>query len=307
MFLEEICQASLMFVKQMAYKKQLKLSLELAPEITTIVADQRRVKQILVNLLSNAVKFTPERGFIRLEVKNHDTEHSVRFAVIDSGIGIDTAALSWLFNPFEQIVSEFADQLEGTGLGLALVKQLVELHGGSVTVTSQIGQGNCFTVILPLGHAVDSIIPEQTIEATVVLSPITKPSIQHDSPLILIVEDNPNNIEIVFDYLTAFGYRVKVAYTGIKALTALTEARPSLILMDIQMPGMDGLETTKRIRANPEYQDLPIIAVTALTMPGDREQCLAIGMNEYLSKPINLRHLLQLVQQFSTKDIRDDS
>jgi PAS domain S-box-containing protein len=305
--IEEICQASLMFVKQLAYKKQLQLSLELAPEVTTIVADQRRIKQILVNLLSNAVKFTPERGSIRLEVKQSDVEHSVSFVVIDSGIGIETAALARLFNPFEQIATEFTSQLEGTGLGLALVKQLVELHGGSVTVTSQIGQGSCFTVTLPLGHAVEPIIPEKTIEETVVLSPITKPSVQHDSPLILIVEDNPNNIEIVFDYLTTFGYRVKVAYTGIEALTALTEARPSLILMDIQMPGMDGLETTKRIRANPEYQDLPIIAVTALTMPGDREQCLAVGMNEYLSKPINLRHLLQLVQQFSTKDIQDDS
>jgi PAS domain S-box-containing protein len=311
--IEEICQASLMFVKQLAYQKQLKLILEVAPQITTIIADQRRVKQILVNLLSNAVKFTPEKGSIQLEVKQNDTEHSVSFAVIDTGIGIETAALARLFNPFEQVTSEFATQLEGTGLGLALVKQLAELHGGSVTVTSQIGQGSCFTVILPLGQPVEPVTLEKTIEEAKiveeaeVLSPITEPSVQHNSPLILIVEDNPNNIEIIFDYLTTFGYRVKAAYTGIEALTALTEERPSLILMDIQMPGMDGLETAKRIRANQEYQDLPIIAVTALTMPGDRERCLAIGMNEYLSKPINLRHLLQLVKQFSTKDIHDDS
>ena len=309
--IEEICQASLVFVKQLAYQKQLKLTLELAPQITTIIADQRRIKQILVNLLSNAVKFTPANGSIRLEVTKNDAERYVSFAVIDTGIGIETAALARLFNPFEQVASEFASQLEGTGLGLALVKQLAELHGGSVTVTSQIGQGSCFTVILPLDQLIEPMAEKpaeeaKTVEKTMVLSSITEPAVQN-SPLILIVEDNPNNVEIIFDYLTTFGYRVKAAYTGIEALTVLTEERPSLILMDIQMPGMDGLETTKRIRANPEYQNLPIIAVTALTMPGDREQCLAIGMNEYLSKPINLRHLLQLVKQFSTKDIHDDS
>ena len=304
--IEEICQASLMFVKQLAYQKQLRLTLELAPKITTIFADQRRVKQILINLLSNAVKFTPKKGSIRLEVKKNDAEHYVSFAVIDTGIGIDKTALTRLFNPFEQVTSEFANQLEGTGLGLALVKQLAELHGGSVTVTSQIGQGSCFTVILPLGYQIESVVTEEPFDKREeVVSAIL--ATDNNLPLILIVEDNPNNIEIIFDYLTAFGYRIKVAHTGIEALTALTEERPSLILMDIQMPGMDGLETTKRIRANPEYQDLPIIAVTALTMPGDREQCLAIGMNEYLSKPINLRHLLQLVKQFSTKDIHDDS
>ena len=304
--IEEICQASLVFVKQLAYKKQINLTLEVAPEVTTMVADQRRIKQILVNLLSNAVKFTPEKGLIRLEVKKDNTEHVVSFAVMDTRIGIEKVALARLFNPFEQIASEFSSQLEGTGLGLALVKQLAELQGGSVTVTSQIGQGSCFTVVLPLNHPVEPLNANKLAGKKVVSLPSTQ-SVYNDSPLILIVEDNPNNIEIIFDYLTAFGYRIKVAHTGIEALTALIEERPRLILMDIQMPGMDGLETTQRIRANPEYQDLPIIAVTALTMPGDREQCLAIGMNEYLSKPVNLRHLLQLIKQFSTRDTHDDS
>lgn len=305
--IEEICQASLVFVKQLAYKKQINLTLEVALEVTTMVADQRRIKQILVNLLSNAVKFTPEKGSIRLEVKKDNAGHAMSFAVIDTGIGIEKAALTRLFNPFEQIASEFSSQLEGTGLGLALVKQLAELQGGSVTVTSQIDQGSCFTVVLPLNHQlVEPLNTDKLMGKKVVSLPSTQ-SVYNNSPLILIVEDNPNNIEIIFDYLTAFGYRIKVAHTGIEALTALTEERPSLILMDIQMPGMDGLETTQRIRANPEYQDLPIIAVTALTMPGDREQCLAIGMNEYLSKPVNLRQLLQLIKQFSTRDTHDDS
>lgn len=302
----EVCQASLMFVKQLAYKKQIKLTLELAPEVTTMLADQRRVKQILVNLLSNAVKFTPEKGSIRLEVKKNNTEPTVSFAVIDTGIGIEKSALSRLFNPFEQVNSEITKQLEGTGLGLALVKQLTELQGGSVTVTSQMGQGSCFTVVLPLGHPIEPVVTDQIVGKEVIWLPTTPPVHPH-SLLILIVEDNPSNVEIIVDYLTAFSYRIKVAHTGIEALTALTEERPILILMDIQMPGMDGLETTQRIRANPEYQDLPIIAVTALTMPGDREQCLAIGMNEYLSKPVNLRQLLQLIKQFSTRDTHDDS
>ena len=304
--IDEICQASLAFVKQLAHKKQIKLILELVPEVTIMVADQRRVKQILVNLLSNAVKFTPEKGLIRLEVKQNNTENTVIFAVRDTGIGIEKSALSRLFNPFEQVNSELTQQLEGTGLGLALVKQLAELHGGSVTVTSQVDQGSCFMVELPLGYPNEPVITEEATVEEIIASPTT-PAVHHYSPLILIVEDNPNNVEIMVDYLTAFNYRTKVAHTGIEALTYLTEERPLLILMDIQMPGMDGLETTQRIRANPEYQDLPIIAVTALTMPGDQERCLAIGMNEYLSKPINLRHLLQLIKKFSTKDTHDDS
>ncbi len=290
----DICQASLIFIKELAHKKQLQVTSKIDGEVNTLYADVRRVKQILINLLNNAVKFTPEGGSIMLEVTSIAEKKAVSFSVIDTGIGIAQEDMPRLFKSFEQIDSGLARQYEGTGLGLALVHKLVDLHGGSITLKSEVGKGSSFTVTLPNWRH-DGVKTATDIEL------LNQPSASApnyritSSKLILLAEDNQANVEIMVDYLRHIGYRVNIAGTGIEVLERLTEERHDLILMDIQMPRMDGFETTRCIRTKAEYKNLPIIALTALTMSGDKERCLEAGANTYLSKPVNLQELMRVL------------
>ncbi|MDY6992896.1 MAG: PAS domain S-box protein, partial [Pseudomonadota bacterium] len=295
-----LCQSSLIFIKESAQKKKLTIKLSIDEAPSNLYADQRRVKQILINLLSNAVKFTPEKGQITLEVKADNTKSVINFSVIDTGIGIAKEDMVRLFKPFEQVDSGLARQYEGTGLGLVLVQRLTELHGGSVQVSSQLGQGSRFTISLPQLDELDTL-PEQQISHL----PLLTTPLYHDeqAPLILLAEDNLSNINTFTEYLRYIGYRVTVARTGYEVLERLLEERPAVILMDIQMPGMDGLEATRRIRRQNAYKNLPIIALTALTMPGDSERCFEAGVNEYLSKPVSPGELLHAIAQQIAKTV----
>jgi len=294
---EPVCQASLGLIKQTAHKKQIKMFFTFDSAVTTIQVDDRRLKQILVNLLSNAVKFTPEGGAIGLEVVGDTEQEVVHFIVWDMGIGIAPEDVARLFQSFVQLDSSLSRQHAGTGLGLALVRRLVELHGGGISLESKVGKGSRFTVSLPwpqlqaweigrLGGRERKDAAGYFLTTSLPPSPIT----------ILLAEDNEDNINTVSDYLRAKGYRVIVAREGGEAIERAREERPDLILMDIQMPGMDGLEATRRIRADASLADIPVIALTALAMPGDRERCLAAGVNEYLSKPVNLKGLVKVVE-----------
>ncbi len=465
-----ICQSSIAFVKQMAFKKQISLNTQIPDFLSnvSIWADDRRIRQVLINLLNNAVKFTPEGGSITLEVRleteapreclslplegrsnkvNRETPtpqtlfplspdsessgsdsskpdssasglppQSIIFSVVDTGIGIAPENLSQLFHAFVQIDSSLSRQYAGTGLGLALVKRIVELHGGIVTVESELNRGSCFMVRLPLvyGFAGGSAVPDiclnrilmpvnnhramviddapvaadlvvrylhdlgmqatiypygegafaevlrlqpalvildlqlpnvsgwdvllqlkqhpntkaiPVIVASVVddlqrglslgasaylVKPFTRGEFQaaleklrsplsdladHTaSPLILLAEDNAANVETMTGYLEGRGYRLIVAATGQQAIDLAQAHSPDIILMDIQMPGMDGLEATRQIREISELAQTPIVALTALAMPGDREKCLAAGATEYLTKPIRLRELVAMIQ-----------
>jgi PAS domain S-box-containing protein len=411
-----ICQASLRLVKQAAMNKRIAIESAIDPAVNSLQADGRRLKQILVNLLSNAVKFTSESGRVGLEVRGDAARHSVDFTVWDTGIGIAPEHLNRLFQPFVQLDSRLARQYEGTGLGLALVYRMAEMHGGGVSVSSELGVGSRFTVSLPwqaagtvlpnneaeragavvgtirraliiedspaaaeqvarylgevgivtttltegraaLAHAVEtqpdlilldillpdtsgwdvltrlktdprthaipvvivSVVDERTYglalgAAAYLVKPCTRDDIWamlrqivgpgpgdaiglhkagrgSEEQLILLAEDNEANIVTVGDYLTAKGYQVVVARNGVEAVARAQERRPKLILMDIQMPGMDGLEATRCIRANADLAATPIIALTALAMPGDREKCIAAGLNDYISKPVSLKGL----------------
>ena len=295
--ISDICQASLLFIKELAHKKQIQVTSKIDNEDNTLYADIRRVKQILINLLNNAVKFTPEGGRIMLEVTSMADKKAVNFSVIDTGIGIAQEDMPRLFKSFEQIDSGLARQYEGTGLGLTLVHKLVDLHGGCITLKSEVGKGSNFTVTLPNWR-------HDGVKTTTDIELLTQPSASTpnyritSSKLILLAEDNPANVEIFVDYLRHFGYRVNVAGTGIEVLERLSEERPDLILMDIQMPKMDGFETTRCIRTKVEYKNLPIIALTALTMSGDKERCLEAGTNTYLSKPVNLQELIRVIKKY---------
>ncbi|NER78432.1 MAG: response regulator, partial [Leptolyngbya sp. SIO1D8] len=298
---EPLCASSLVFIKQQALKKHIQLNLNLPFNLPDLFVDERRIRQVLINLLNNAVKFTPEGGRITLEaslarVDNSDlsAKKYLRIAVMDTGIGIAAENIGKLFQPFTQIDSALNRQYEGTGLGLALVKRIIDLHGGQVDLVSEVGVGSCFTVTLPCAEASQSSdMAENNVRES--LEMIQTKAL--NSPLILLTEDNEANVSTVSSYLRAKGYKMLFAKNGQEAVKLAQSANPDLILMDIQMPGMDGLEAIQQIRGLPGLTRIPIIALTALAMKIDRGACLTAGANEYLSKPVKLKHLAATIQQ----------
>ena len=298
---EDVCQASLRLVLELAQKKNLKLALSMDNKSVMLTADERRLKQILVNLLSNAVKFTPEGGSVTLATTCDVESESLMFSVRDTGIGIAAEDLSRLFSPFTQLDSKLSRQYAGTGLGLTLVLRLVEMHGGSVTVESEIGKGSCFTIRIPC-KGLDTLITHNP-SGTTTLSDIT--SIQElpsNTPLILVADDNEINLMTVTDYLRANKLRVIQARDGLEAVKMVREHAPSLVLMDIQMPLMDGLDAIAHLRADDKHTTMPIIALTSRAMVGDRERCIAVGANDYLSKPVNMKQLVKTIHTHLPKN-----
>ncbi len=292
-YVEEICRASLSFIKEQAQKKSITINFQREPAVETLLADSRRMKQILVNLLNNAVKFTSEHGQVTLAVRGDLENKLAYFSVSDTGIGIAPEDLRLLFVPFTQLDSRINRQYEGTGLGLALAMRLTEMHGGSLTVESEVGRGSCFTVSVPWPPPTARLVARPTPEsAEPEKSILPAPNSRGN---VLLVDDNEINIEALGDYLQFLGYRTSVAHTGLEALIKAEETMPRLILMDIQMPVMDGLEAIRRLRADPRFVATPIIALTALAMPGDREHCLQAGANDYLSKPVSLKEMTRII------------
>ena len=281
--------------------------LNLDDHVTVFQADERRLKQILLNLLSNAVKFTPENGTIDLTVIGDQEHAAIQFTVCDTGVGIAHEAMPRLFKPFVQLDSSLGRQHEGTGLGLALVYRMVELQGGSVTVESEVGQGSRFTVHLPWIEPADSagvIQPTTSVpnrqpcqcESALIETEATySTAATLARPLILLADDNYFTVHTVADYLRYKHFQVETVSDGVQVLAKARLEKPALILMDLQMPGMDGLEATERIRNDVLLRQIPIIALTALAMPGDRDRSFAAGVNAYLSKPVNLNHLLEVI------------
>ena len=297
--LDALCASSLQFIRQTASKKRLKLSQSFTYPVSHIPADERRLKQILINLLSNAVKFTPVGGHVGLEVSLEQERQVIRLTVWDTGIGIAPEELPHLFKPFVQLHSsrdlaehDLSEQHHGTGLGLVLVHRLTELHGGGVQVESQPGKGSRFSILLPLRETTEqeSHSPAKEEKAP---PPLPRPT---TCSRILLAEDNEGMIRSIVNYLEAKGYSVTVARNGNEAIARATEELPDIILMDIQMPQMDGLQAIRHLRNSKQLATIPIIALTALAMPGDREQILAVGANDYLSKPVRLRTLLQTIE-----------
>lgn len=290
---DDICQSSLTIIKEMASKKQLNVAYHSNMHDVSAMADPRRLKQILVNLLSNAVKFTPPGGEVLLDVDADPEKETIRFSVKDNGIGISLENQKLLFQPFFQIDSSLTRQQEGTGLGLVLLHRLVELHGGSVSLESHPGIGSQFTIMLPWHLPVKAKIG--TMPAVDAPMQILAPTLLHGKK-ILLAEDNQLNIEAIGEYLEDMGYQLTVARDGREALAEVEKSSPDIIIMDIQMPVMDGLETIKHLRAQAKYANTPIIALTALAMIGDRELCLSIGANEYFSKPVRLSELAKTIE-----------
>lgn len=296
--LKQVCQSSLRMINELAHKKNQHVTLEIDEAMGPVWADERRLKQVLVNLLSNAVKFTPENGKLGLEVQADKEEKRIMITVWDNGIGISESDLTRLFQPFVQLDSGLAREVTGTGLGLTLVAQMVRLHGGSVAVESESGKGSRFTVILPWEPALatDAMLRMKSTGKFRAIKPDAK-----DRPVVLLVEDTKEVTMMIVDYLEMAGYQVLAASDGLNGIEQAKDKHPALILMDIQLPGMDGLEATRRLRADPDFRTVPIIALTALAMRGDRERCLAAGATDYLSKPVSLKKLVQMIEEYLLK------
>lgn len=320
--IKEICDYSLLFIKQQANQKNIEIISDIPKEITPIHLDKRRWQQVLINLLNNGVKFTPEGGRVSLLVtvslakdrqENPTIPNSLRdnpsplllFHVVDTGIGIAAEDIHRLFEPFVQIDSSLSRQYSGTGLGLTLVKKIVELHGGGVNVISTLGEGSHFTIALPYNIPEEAIAVTAT-DATINLAEVAEElppaldsveNIPH-IPLILLAEDNQANIKTFTNYLNTQGYRLIVAENGKEAMAIARADKPDLILMDIQMPEINGLEAIRQIRTNPKLANIPIIALTALAMPGDEERCMTAGANSYLAKPVKLKRLGEVIKEF---------
>jgi len=249
------------------------------------IGDPLRLRQILTNLLSNAVKFT-ERGSVALNA--HRLADTIVLTVSDTGIGIAQDKLEIIFEKFTQADTSISRRFGGTGLGLAITRSLVEMQQGTISVSSTLGEGSTFTVTLTYAAAEEH---EPAQEAAIASSLA--------SGRILIVEDNQVNQKLVSTLLQKNGYTVSIAGNGVEALQLLEREEFRLILMDVQMPILDGLETTRLIRSHTRWQSIPIIAMTARAMEGDKQSCLSAGMNGYISKPIHAAHLLSVIEEFA--------
>ncbi|WP_341528443.1 ATP-binding protein [Nostoc sp. UHCC 0302] len=299
-----LCESSLTFVKQQAFKKNIRLNSRIFENIGKILVDERRIRQLLINLLSNAVKFTPDNGEVWLEVQTQtDTTNNkiktIQFSVVDTGIGITPENLANLFQPFVQIESSYTRRYAGTGLGLSLVRRIAEVHGGSVAVESEVGEGSRFTVTLPCKEVKRQI--QEAVEEEIEIQSegfVEVANILSSQPLILLAEDNEANILTISQYLEAYGYRIVLANNGEEAVEIAKSQRPNLILMDVQMPEMDGLEATRQIRADTDIAHIPIIALTSFAMRADREQILTVGVDSYMAKPVSLKELVAEIAKY---------
>lgn len=262
-----------------------------------VTGDPLRLRQVLVNLLSNAVKFT-EAGSVVIRasvLSDPDERQFLAFEVRDTGPGIPPEKADSIFEEFTQADGSISRRYGGTGLGLAITKKLVEMHGGRIRMQSEVGRGSTFRVEIPCCPVCTITEPKPADPKPVPPAPRTS-----ENETILIVEDNLVNQRVVSAMLKKQGYRVVIAGHGGQALEAIEREMPALVLMDLQMPEVDGFEATRQIRRQPRWRTLPIVAMTAHAMSGDRELCLEAGMDGYLSKPVNRAQLVAQVEESIT-------
>jgi signal transduction histidine kinase/ActR/RegA family two-component response regulator len=291
---EPLCAEVIDLVRRLAEQKRLQISVQRDERVGAIQADRLRVKQILVNLLSNAVKFTPEGGSVGVQILGAPEREQVQFVVWDTGVGIAEEDMPLLFKPFVQIDNELSQQNVGSGLGLALSQRLARQHGGDILVESKPGVGSRFTLELPW---------KPSDVSAVAVAAEKQAAVQASAPqrrrLVLLAEDNEANVYALSEYLSMYGVPVVVARTGPEALDLTIRERPGLVLMDINLPRLDGLEVIRRLRAVDQFVDLPIAVITALS--GDNERLRQSGANHFLNKPIDLAELDRLLDQYFTQ------
>jgi signal transduction histidine kinase/ActR/RegA family two-component response regulator len=288
--LRECVDAALKLVRARAAEKGLALTSSIDAGVPVALAgDVTRLRQVLLNLLSNAIKFT-DKGEVALTVRRGSADDELVFAVRDSGIGLSEEGIGKLFQSFSQADSGTTRKYGGTGLGVVISKRLAELMGGTMSAESAgAGQGSTFRFSIRA--------PEARVPRPVQASPAMDPGMAERHPLrILLAEDNVVNQKLAIRLLAQMGYRADLASNGVDAIEAVERQTYDLVLMDVQMPEMDGLEASRRIVQRwPAGQRPRIVAMTANATQGDREECLAAGMDDYVTKPIRVEALVQAV------------
>ena len=295
--LPEVIQKVFSIMELRAEEKNLQLLFD-ATQLahTHFTGDPLRIQQIITNLVSNAVKFT-ENGFVKvtlLEKVNPEGIDEILIQVADSGIGIQPEKLALIFEKFTQADASTTRKYGGTGLGLAICRLLVKYMQGTIDVQSQPGDGSVFSVTLPLPVAIPKIEDPAVLEQP-------RASNADEQSTILLVEDYLPNVMVASAILEQFGYSTDVAYNGSEAIQKFQRRPYAVILMDIQLPGMDGIETSRRIRGLERAKGqarTPIIAMTAFALAGDKEKSLSAGMDDYISKPFQPDDLIKKIRFF---------
>lgn len=278
-------------ISHLAGDKKIGVEVDISNDIGWFSGDETRLKQVLFNLLSNAIKFTEPNRKVGIEARQADGK--IEVVVWDEGEGIPETYLGKIFDPFEQVKKNDQTNTTGTGLGLSISKRLIELHGGTLSVVSQVGKGSRFAIQLPgTSNMANSPVSEDTkpMEST---EPLALKDMR-----ILVAEDNESNRMLIDATLQPEGCLLEYALTGEEAVQLATEKSYDLILMDIQMPGIDGTEAMRKIRETPRGKT-PIIALTAFAMKGDEEKYLKAGFDDYLSKPLNISRLIRKIHRFA--------
>ena len=306
--LRELVEELARVVRFRAVDKGLELSSEIGPDVPDhFLGDPLRLRQILNNLLTNALKFT-DKGRISVDVAAvtvSDQEAQLRFSVSDSGIGIPPKDQERIFTPFAQVDPSMTRRHGGIGLGLAIASDLIGVMRGKLSVQSEVGRGSTFHFTIPLARTSRESVDRRTGDAIGIEKPSAAANSGSDgkpekstrkSLRVLLAEDVKANQMLVKYALRQRGHEVDIAQDGREAVELASSAIYDIVLMDVQMPEMDGFQATAAIRALPKGSDVPIIALTAHAMPTDRERCLAAGMNGYLAKPLDLVQLAEVVE-----------
>lgn len=303
--LDTVVHRVVTLTKARAEEKQLNLDYHIDKEARLFVeGDPGRIQQILLNLLGNAIKFTNEgRVALTVSLDNQDANKAVvRFTVSDTGEGFSEAQADRLFKPFSQLDSSASRKYEGTGLGLAICRRLVSLMGGSINASSVPGEGATFEFVIPMTIRQ----PDHGKQASA--TPLSY-QLPRDSGIeavrVLLAEDSPANQVVFKAMLEKTGYQVDIVGNGREAVEATEKFPYDVILMDIFMPELDGIEATRQIRASGRQENIPIIALTANAMQGDEERFLAAGMDDYLPKPVNRAELLKKLEHWALGDFAD--
>jgi signal transduction histidine kinase len=295
---EELVRDSVTMLRPQAEKKRVRV--EMFCELSGAAhVDPRLVRQVLVNLLSNAVKFTPEDGRVEAAARFEGNDLVVR--VTDTGIGISEEDQEKIFHEFYQADGSYARRYQGTGLGLALVRRMMSLHGGSVTVTSRRGHGASFQCVFPDAKSrKQGCDPMELRDAPAERPAMSVPRNGDTSrgSTVLVVEDNPVNRKLARNVLRSRGYRVLEADTGEEGLEVARAEHPHLILMDLELPGLDGIEATRRLKADPRTRAIPIVALSAHAQATDEARAREAGCAGFIAKPIRLSRFPQQIGSY---------
>ncbi|HBZ57316.1 MAG TPA: hypothetical protein DEO88_18090 [Syntrophobacteraceae bacterium] len=301
--LDEVLENLMSMISHRADDKQLKILIDLAPSLhgLNLTGDPLRLGQILLNLTGNALKFT-EQGSITVRAQlaeDRPADMLLRFEIQDTGIGISTEDQKRLFTAFEQADGSMTRKYGGTGLGLAICKRLVNMMNGDVGVQSQPGSGSTFWFTVRVGKATDAVPPAPTFAQD---SAETRLKTQYAGASILLAEDEPINQEVSRGLLEDLGLVVDVAEDGQQALALATQNPYALILMDMQMPVLNGVEATRAIRADSLNRQTPILAMTANAFDEDRQICLDAGMNDHIAKPVDPEVLYETLLNWMARE-----